>query len=156
MEFELDRAGRTPEGDKYYVYAVVNGKKRCIGCLIRHERSQLWSAYAEGDLLACARESEEAAQKLLVYDRAKRTDDKRKPMWQCTVEERFHRLRKKIPRQAHFTDGVVREVHDIPLERRQRLQRELAELIEDMEVQLMWWRKVKKEISAAPKLIRYK
>ncbi|MCI3923326.1 hypothetical protein MO973_24165 [Paenibacillus sp. TRM 82003] len=156
MEFELDRAGKTPEGDKYYVYASVNGKKRCIGHLVGHDRSGLWSAYADGDLLACAREAEEAAQKLWVYDCARRTDDKRKPMWQCTVEERFHRLRKKIPRQAHFTDGVVREVHSIPIERRVRLQRDLVELIEDMEIQLMWWRKVKKEIAAAPKLMRYK
>lgn len=156
MGFELDRAGRTADGDKYYVYAERDGKKRCIGHLVRQERSGLWSAYADGELLACAREAEEAAQKLWVFDASRRTDDRRKPMWRCSVEERFQRLRKKIPRQAHFTDGVVREVRDIPLERRTRLQRELAELIEDMEVQLMWWRKVKKEIAAAPRLTRYK
>jgi hypothetical protein len=156
MNFELDRAGQTAEGDKFYVYATTNHKKRCIGQLVHNGRTGLWLAYADGELLACAQESEEAAQKLWVYDVSRRTDDSRKPMWACTIEERFVRLRKKIPRETHFTDGVVREAGRIPLDRRVRLLKEVTELIEDLEVQLMWWRKVKKEIGAAPKLTRFK
>jgi hypothetical protein len=156
MEFELDRAGQTAEGERYYVYALVNRKKRCIGQLVQNERTKLWLAYADGDLLACARESDEAVQKLWVYYSSRGTDDTRKPIWACSLEERFVRLRKKIPRQSHFTDGVVREASRIPLERRDRLLQEVSGLIEDMEIQLMWWRKVKKEIGAAPKLTRFK
>jgi hypothetical protein len=157
MEFELDRAGRTAEGERYYVYATgTHNKKRCIGQLVCNEKTGLWMAYAGGDLLACARDADEATQKLWIYDSSRRTEDPRKPVWACTVEERFARFRKKIPRQSHFTDGIVREAGQIPLERRMRLMNELTELIEDMEIQLMWWRKVKKEIGTAPKLTRYK
>ncbi|HZG76699.1 MAG TPA: hypothetical protein VEZ72_12685 [Paenibacillus sp.] len=158
MEFELDPAGRTAEGERYYVYAASRGKKRCIGQVVRSERSGLWSAYADGELLSCASTSEEAALKLWTFESARRPegDGSRKPIWECTVEERFARLRRKIPKEAHFSDRIVEDVRRVPLERRARLLQDVSELIGDMETQLLWWRKVKKELTVAPKLSRYK
>ncbi len=158
MEFELDEVGRTAEGQRYYVYATSRGKKRCIGQVVRSDRSGLWSAYADGELLSCASTSEEAALKLWTFESVRRPegDGKRRPIRDCSVEERFARLRRKIPKEAHFSDRVVEEVRRVPLERRVRLLQDVAELIGDMETQLLWWRKVKKELGAAPKLSRYK
>jgi len=160
MEFELDRDGRTAEGERYYVYAVSHGKKRCIGQAVRSDRSGLWSAYADGELLACAATSEEAALKLWTYEAVRRPEldggAQRKPLRDCTVEERFVRMRRKIPKQTQFTDQVVQSLRHVPLERRARLLEDVSELIEDMESQLLWWRKVKKELAAQPKLARFK
>jgi len=158
MEFELDPAGRTAEGERYYVYTNSKGKKRCIGQVVRSDRSGLWSAFANGELLSCASTSEEAALKLWTFEAVRRPDAEglRKPIWECTVEERFARLRRKIPREAYFSDRVLEDVRHVPLERRARLLQDVSELIEDMESQLLWWRKVRKELNAAPKLTRYK
>lgn|GEM_PF-2862560 len=159
MEFELDRDGRTPVGERYYVYVASDGKRRCIGQLVHEDGSGLWSAYAEGELLTSAASSDEAALKLWAYEAARRPDIEgmqRKPLWECSIEERFVRIRKKTPRQSFFSERVIRQVRDVPIERRVRLLYDVGQLIEDMEEQLHWWRKVQKELAAAPKLMRYK
>lgn len=156
MEFELDLAGKTAESEQYYVYIQANGKKRCIGQVAYAWQTGLWSCCARGERLASAVTAEEAVQKLWMFENARKGEAARKPIAECTVEERFARLRKRIPREAHFTEATVREARKVPLERRLLLLEDIEELIEDLETQLYWWRKIRREIGAAPKLIRYK
>jgi len=159
MDFELDRAGSVPEGDRYYVYTTAFGRKRCIGQLVQSRRTGAWTAYAAGELLAVARTAEEAAAKLLAFETARRpprAPGERKPREAGSVEERFERIRRGVPKQARFTDQMVREARFLPIERRGRLREDVAELIEDLEEQLLWWRKVKRELGLPPRLTRMK
>jgi len=170
MEYELDAVGRAADGERFYVYARIGGKKRCIGQLLVSATSGLWTAYADGEPLAVARTEAEAVDKLLSYVAARdgagsvaaasdgrpRRRGAGKRTYECTLEERYVRMRRKIPKQSHFTEGVVRQADNVPIERRGRLLREVDELVNDLEVQLLWWRKIRKALSAPPKLVRYK
>jgi hypothetical protein len=160
MPFEWDRIVSGPEGERYNVYVTANRKKRCIGQVVLHAKTGQWTAYAEGDVLTVALTKQEAAEKLWLYREARRPSTAesgvRKPVWECSLEERFERLRRKIPRQSHFTGHTVLGARQVPMERRARLENDIAELIDDLEIQLHWWRKVKKELAAAPKLELYR
>ncbi|HZG87486.1 hypothetical protein [Paenibacillus sp.] len=159
MDFELDRAESGPNRETYYVYATVSGKKRCIGQLARNVRAGTWTAYAAGDPLAVARTAEEAAGKLLAFEEARRPSRApggRQATASRTVEERFARMRRAVPKRSHWTDQAVREARTLPVERRERLREEVDELIDDLEEQLLWWRKVKRELGLPPRLMRLK
>ena len=159
MDFELDRAGSGPNGETYYVYATVSGKKRCLGQLARNDRAGTWTAYAAGEPLAVARTAEEAAAKLLAFEEARRpgrSPGGRKAAASCPVEVRFARMRRAVPKQSYWTEQAVREARSLPLERRERLREDVSELIDDLEEQLLWWRKVKRELGLAPRLTRLK
>lgn len=156
-KFEFDAAGRTSAGERYYVYAFGKGKKRCIGQVLHSERDGLWSAYAEGERLAWARSAEEAAHKLLAYAAARRPD-----VWKpaeagaLDVEKRFASLRKRIPKAGRFTEQAALGARDVPLDRRGRLLEDVDELIGDLQAQLMWWRKVRRELAVPVRLKRVK
>lgn len=158
MEFEFDRDGSTAEGEKYYVYAFGKGKKRCIGRVIRSERTGHWSAYLDGELLATAAVAEDAAQKLLAYAAVRcpaMWGKAAEPQTQ-SVETRFARLRRRIPRRTDAAEAMVRSARHVPIERRGRLLEDVAELIGDLEAQLLLWRKVRNELVAVPRLQRWK
>ena len=154
--FEFDAAGRAAEGERYYVYAFGKGKKRCIGQVLRSERDGLWAALADGEPLAWARSAEEAAHKLLLYAAARRPGIWLPAAEVSEVERRFAAFRKRIPRAFGLTEEAARRARDVPLERRGRLLADVDGLIADLQAQLLWWRKVRRELAAPARLVRLK
>lgn len=160
MQYELDLIGRTAQGTGFLVYVTVEGKKLCIGQLMHSNDRAMWTAFANGNELAAVKEEIEGVSKLWDYycirhplKAGKRT----RPIRECTVEERFYRVRRKIPRHKSMPDlaSVAEQLKLIPIHRREPLRDELDELIYDLQSQLMLWRKVRHELDKTPAFTLY-
>lgn len=151
LQYELDVVGRTEQGINFLVYVTVGGKKLCIGQLLRHAGRPLWTAFANGNELATVTEEDEGVSMLSDYYFVRypaAAGQRMKPASECTVEERFYRLRRRIPKQKSMPDPafIADQVKMIPLRRRELLQDELDDLIYDLQALLTLWRKVRHEL----------
>ncbi|WP_274361309.1 hypothetical protein [Paenibacillus thermotolerans] len=160
MSYELDLIGNTAQGISYLVYISINGKKLCIGQLIRRsgEHSShrgTWTALVNGTELTTVINEHEAVTKLwetYCIQHPDKTGQRLKPIRECAIEERLYRVRRRIPKFTGMSEfpSIEAELKLIPLHRRAMLREELDELICDLHAQLMLWRKVRSELDTKP------
>ncbi|WP_199615727.1 hypothetical protein [Paenibacillus alkalitolerans] len=158
MDFEFDSFMVSPNREICLIYFNNDESKRCIGHIIRNRNSTNWTAYANGDPLTVVSSREEGAQKLwelFCIQHPAKAGLPKKDLGECTVEERLARIRRRIPQSAYLNDSVLKQVRDIPIDRRQVFIQNVDDLLDDLEQLLSWWRKASEEAKKSPKLKVY-
>jgi hypothetical protein len=159
MNFEMDCIEAMGHGKLYNIYIAINGRKLCIGQLEERAEEGIWLAYSSGNLLCAAAEPQEGALKLWEAYRIRhpaKAGRRALPSGECSVEERFYRVRRRVPRHADLAEAVIRQARSIPVERRHIFIQDVEDFIDDLEQQLSLWRKVREEAKKSPRFTVYR
>ncbi|RAP78555.1 hypothetical protein DL346_09085 [Paenibacillus montanisoli] len=70
-----------------------------------------------------------------------------KQRWEMTLQERLERVRKRVPKSVNMNDYVVKTVHDIPFEDREKFELKLRMALYTLGLHYSWWLRVHDEIS---------